>query len=209
RVYRFGAFAVDARTGELSHDGGRTPLRDQSFQLLLTLLEEPGELVTREELARRLWGPDTFVDFDRGLNNAVNHLREALGDSAEQPRFIETLPRKGYRFIAPVTHGGEDVEPAAPSVTARAEGFRRWVPWSFVLAGGIGIAVGAGITDARKWVAGQWSAPPRISALAVIPMENLSRDPEQQYFADGLTEALITDLAKSGGVRITSRTSVM
>src|SRR5215467_5942804 len=104
RLYRFGAFTLDARTGELSLDGRRTPLRDQSVQLLLALLEHPGELITREELARRLWGTDTFVDFDRGLNKVVNHLREALADSADEPRFIETLPRKGYRFIAPVTY---------------------------------------------------------------------------------------------------------
>src|SRR5262249_57054332 len=91
-VYHFADFAVDARTGELSHSGTRTPLRDQSLQLLLALLERPGELITREQLAGRLWPPGTFVDFDRGLNKVVNHLREALGDSAEQPRFIETLP---------------------------------------------------------------------------------------------------------------------
>src|SRR5262252_8618273 len=112
RIYHFGAFTLDARTGELSQNGNRTPLRDQSFQLLLALLEHQGELITREELTRRLWGADTFVDFDRGLNKAVNHLREALADSVEQPRFIETLPRKGYRFIAPVTHGGDDAEEA-------------------------------------------------------------------------------------------------
>ncbi len=106
RVYQFGAFTIDARTGELSHAGRRTPLRDQSVQLLLALLEHPGELITREELAGRLWAAGTFVDFDRGLNKAINHLREALGDSAEQPHFIETLPRKGYRFIAPVTCTG-------------------------------------------------------------------------------------------------------
>ena len=103
RVFRFGAFAVDARTGELTNAGRRTPLRDQPLQLLLALLERPGELVTREELTRRLWPADTFVDFDRGLNKAMNHLREALSDSADHPQFIETLPRKGYRFIAPVT----------------------------------------------------------------------------------------------------------
>ena len=113
RVYQFGAFTVDARTGELSHAGRRTPLRDQSVQLLLALLEKPGELITREELAGRLWAAGTFVDFDRGLNKAINHLREALGDSAEQPNFIETLPRKGYRFIAPVTCAGGDVAAAA------------------------------------------------------------------------------------------------
>ena len=204
RVYRFGAFTIDARTGELSHAGRRTPLRDQSLQLLLALLEHPGELITREELAGRLWAAGTFVDFDRGLNKAINHLREALGDSAEQPRFIETLPRKGYRFIAPVTCTGEDVEPAplgraAPRVEpatmdsagGRAERWRRH-------------------RDRRRYKWRATAAPARSSAdcaLAVIPLENLSHDPEQQYFADGLTDALITDLAKMGSTRITSRTS--
>jgi len=205
RVYRFGEYTVDARTGELTHAGHRTPLRDQSFQLLLALLEQPGELITREQLAGRLWSAGTFVDFDRGLNKAVNHLREALGDSAEQPRFIETLPRKGYRFIAPVSIAIDGVEPA-PAQHARA-GHR--VPARVILAIGIlvVIAIAAGIT--RSWVSKRSSAPQRISALAVIPLENLSGDPEQQYFADGLTDALITDLAKMGSTRITSRTSVM
>ncbi len=208
RVHQFGVFTVDARTGELRHDGRRTPLRDQSLHLLLALLDHPGELVTREELAACLWGTDTFVDFDRGLNKAVNHLREALGDSAEQPRFIETLPRKGYRFIAPVTHVVDEVQRAA-SPPPRASRVRRWLPLSVVLAGGIGIVVGAGLGEGRKWVASRWSASPRISALAVIPLENLSPDSQQQYFADGLTDAVITDLAKNGTVRIASRTSVI
>ncbi len=204
RVYYFEGFTVDARTGELTHAGRRTPLRDQSHQLLLALLERPGELITREELTGRLWPTGTFVDFDRGLNKVVNHLREALGDSAEQPRFIETLPRKGYRFIAAVTSTGEQVE-AAPAPPAPRP--RRWLPLSAFVAGGLAIAIGAGMA---AWKRTANSSPaPRISALAVIPLENLSRDPDQQYFADGLTDALITDLAKSGGVRITSRTSVM
>src|SRR5262245_30070728 len=126
RVYHFGAFTVDVRTGELTRGGRRTPLRDQAFHVLLALLEQPGELVTREELARRLWGADTFVDFDRGLNKTVNHLREALGDSAEQPRFIETLPRKGYRFIAPVT---EDVSDVGPKAGGRPSGRVREGAW--------------------------------------------------------------------------------
>ena len=113
RVFRFGTFTVDPRTGELTNAGQRTPLRDQPLQLLLALLERPGELVTREELTRRLWPADTFVDFDRGLNKAMNHLREALSDSADHPQFIETLPRKGYRFIAPVSPDAEGAEPAA------------------------------------------------------------------------------------------------
>src|SRR5215467_5879959 len=141
RVYRFGAFTLDGRTGELSHDGHRTPLRDQSAQLLLALLERPGELITREELARRLWGTDTFIDFDRGLNKAVNHLREALSDSVEQPRFIETLPRKGYRFIAPVALVGDDARPVAQASTVRSSRIRRWLSVSVMSAVGIGVVV--------------------------------------------------------------------
>jgi TolB-like protein/DNA-binding winged helix-turn-helix (wHTH) protein/Tfp pilus assembly protein PilF len=203
RIYQFEEFTVDARTGELTRAGRRTPLRDQSLQLLLALLERPGELITREELTGRLWPAGTYVDFDRGLNKVVNHLREALGDSAEQPRFIETLPRKGYRFVAPVASAGEDVE----TTPAPAPRRRSWLPLAAVVAGGLAIAIGAGI-GAWKWTA-RPSAAPHISALAVLPLQNLSRDPDQQYFADGLTDALITDLAKTGGIRITSRTSVM
>src|SRR5438105_11212799 len=121
------------------------------------LLEQPGEIVTREELQKRIWPADTFVDFDQGLNNAIKRLREALGDSAETPRFIETIPRRGYRFI--------------------------------------------GMTGS--------STPGPIKSLAVLPLENLSRDPEQDYFAEGLTEALITTLAKIGDLRVVSRTSAM
>ena len=102
-TYRFESFSLDVRTGELTSAGTRIPLREQSLQLLLALLERPGELVTREELMSRLWPPGTFVDSDRGLNKAIKHLREALGDSAEQPHFIETFPRRGYRLVVPVS----------------------------------------------------------------------------------------------------------
>jgi cholera toxin transcriptional activator len=100
--YRFGLFEADGRTGELRKDGKRVRLQEQPFQVLLMLLERPLELVSREEIRQRLWPADTFVDFDHGLNTAVNKLRDALGDSASNPRFIETLARRGYRFIAPV-----------------------------------------------------------------------------------------------------------
>ena len=99
---RFGAFELDLRTGELRKHGIRRKIQDQPFQVLQALVGRPGELVTREELQRRIWGEDTFVDFDQSLNRAVNKVREALGDSAENPRYIETLARRGYRFIAPV-----------------------------------------------------------------------------------------------------------
>ncbi len=207
RVYRFGEFVLDARTGELSRAGRRTALREQPLQLLLALLEQPGELVTREELTSRLWPAGTFVDFDRGLNKAVNHLREALGDSVDRPRFIETLPRKGYRFVAPVAQEADVApEPAASSMPARPRRTTRLAA-SIVLVAGV-IAIGAGIAGTRIWL-GNRRSPPQISSLAVLPLANLSRDPEQEYFADGMTDALITDLAKVGSLRITSRTSVM
>src|SRR4051812_43687685 len=105
-VVRFGMFEVDLRQGELRKNGIRVKLTGQPFQILVILLEHPGDLVTREQLQQRLWPSDTFVDFDRGLNAAINRVREALGDSAENPRFVETLPRRGYRFIAPLVNSG-------------------------------------------------------------------------------------------------------
>src|SRR5512133_1484889 len=102
RVVRFGIFELDLSSGELRKSGTRVKLHDQPFQVLAILLSRPGEVVTREEIRGKLWPDDTFVDYDHGLNNAINRLREALGDSAETPRFIETLPRKGYRFIGQV-----------------------------------------------------------------------------------------------------------
>ena len=207
RVYRFEAFSLDSRTGELSHRGARTPLREQPLQLLVALLEHPGELVTREQLIRRLWPVGTFVDFDRGLNKAINHLRESLGDSAEHPHFIETFPRRGYRFIVPVTHDGHATEEAVPLSPRRSR-----IPFWIVLLAAtltcLGIVI-ASVVAARHWVAARRQPAPQISALAVIPLENLSHDPEQEYFADGVTDALITDLAKVSSVRITSRTSII
>ncbi len=208
RIFRFGAFAVDVRTGELTSAGRRTPLREQPLQLLLALLERPGELITRDELTRRLWPADTFVDFDRGLNKAMNHLRDALSDSAEHPQFIETLPRKGYRFIAPVTQDPQDVEQAADGAPPTPSRTRVWLAVAAGVVAAIGIAIAADVRGPRSWMASRRAAP-HITSLAVIPLENLSDDPEQDYFADGMTDALITDLAKTGSLRITSRTSVM
>src|SRR5258705_3829446 len=99
---RFGIFEVDRGSGELRRNGVRVKLQEQPFQILLTLLERPGEVVTREELRSRLWAEDTYVDFDHSLNAAVRRLRDALADSAENPRFVETVARRGYRFLAPV-----------------------------------------------------------------------------------------------------------
>jgi len=155
-VLRFGAFEADLHSGELRKNGVRVRLPEQPFRLLTILLEHPGEMVTREDLQKRLWADGTFVDFEQGLNAAVKRLREALEDPAESPRLIETVPRRGYRFIGPL--------------------------------------------EAR---------PGRIESLAVLPLENLSGDPEQEYFADGMTEALISSLARIGALRVTSRTTAM
>jgi len=114
QVVRFGTFEVDLRLGKLRKNGIRLKLTGQPFQILVILLEHPGDLVTRDQLQRRLWPSDTFVDFDRGLNAAINRVREALGDSAENPRFVETLPRRGYRFIAPLV----DSRPARATLPA-------------------------------------------------------------------------------------------
>src|SRR4249920_157196 len=209
RIYRFGAFAVDAQTGELSNAGLRTPLRDQPLQLLLALLERPGELVTREELTRRLWPADTFVDFDRGLNKAINHLREALHDHADHPQFIETLPRKGYRFIAPVKPDAVDVEAASDGIPPSHSKRSVWLVVAAGCIAAVGVAIAVDVGGVRRWIGGRSVTAPHIASLAVIPLETLSGDPEQEYFADGMTDALITDLAKIGSLRITSRTSVM
>src|SRR4051812_25566886 len=162
RVFRFAAFVVDAKTGELSNAGQRTPLRDQPLQLLLALLERPGDLVTRQELTRRLWPADTFVDFDRGLNKAMNHLREALSDSADHPQFIETLPRKGYRFIAPVTPDVEEAGPAVEGPPARSKS-RLWLVMAALIAAS-GVAIAVDVGGVRRRIGGQ--AAPHIASLA-------------------------------------------
>ena len=128
-VVRFGAFELDLRTGELRKAGVRINLPDQPFQVLKTLLDRPGELVTREELRQRLWSAETFVDFEHGLNAAVRRLRDALGDSADVPRFVETLPRRGYRFIAPVAGPAVAERPGpTPAIEIGAKRPRRRSP---------------------------------------------------------------------------------
>jgi TolB-like protein/DNA-binding winged helix-turn-helix (wHTH) protein len=209
---RFGLFELDPRTRQLAKNGVKIRLPQQSIQVLSLLLERSGEIVTREELRQRLWPSDVFVDFDHGLNKAIQKLRDALGDSAGSPRYIETIPRTGYRFIAPVmgqmdldklanpTLANEDTASVPPS--RRGAGQRRiW----FALAGFAALVlVAAGWFLERRNDAG---AP--IRSLAVIPLENLSGDSNQEYFADGMTDELITMLAKNSTLRITSRTSVM
>jgi TolB-like protein/DNA-binding winged helix-turn-helix (wHTH) protein/Tfp pilus assembly protein PilF len=198
-VLRFGAFEADLRAGELRAHGRKIKLQEKPFQLLCVLLQHPGEVVSREELREKLWPADTFVEFDDSLNHAINRLREALGDTAEKPHFVETLPRRGYRFIYPVE--------GAPSAQAK-------IPPLWVWAVGAGLAVVFLLAVAlnpgglRHRLLGR-PAPGEITSIAVLPLENLSGDPEQEYFSDGMTEALITELGKVSALRVISRQSVM
>jgi TolB-like protein/DNA-binding winged helix-turn-helix (wHTH) protein/Tfp pilus assembly protein PilF len=203
-LIRFGVFEVDPRSGELRSKGSRVKLQDQPLQILLAVLEKPGEVVTREELRAKLWPADTFVDFDHGLNAAVKRLRDALGDTAENPRYIETLPRRGYRFIAATVTDG--TEPEQDQSLLR----RRGLP--LVAAAVLLIAAILFVLDARglrSKVLSRSGAPPQIRSLAVLPLRNMSGDPEQEYFADAMTDELIGELSRIGSLKVISRTSVM
>jgi TolB-like protein/DNA-binding winged helix-turn-helix (wHTH) protein/Flp pilus assembly protein TadD len=244
---------MELRSGELRKRGRMIRLQDQPSRVLAVLLERPGEVVTRDELRQRLWPDNTFVDFNHGLNNAINRLREALGDSAETPVLIETLPRRGYRFIAPVRvrsepasfaeeqppqdpSSGAQLDPSIESAAtnevapsrrsaspAEEEGdtsvrehklnrdairaflrSRRTALLTVLVAG-----IGAGLLvmyQARRY---SNAAVPEIVSLVVLPLQNLSGNGEQEYFVDGITDELITDLAKIRSLRVISRTSAM
>jgi TolB-like protein len=174
---------------------------------LALLLEGRGELITREELREKLWPADTFVDFDHSLGTAIAKLRQGLGDSAQNPRFVETVSSRGYRFLASV----ENVLPTPDRAVPQASPLRRF---SFSAAAGlfggallVGIFLRFDIGGARQWLRRQ--SNPSIRSLAVLPLENLSGDPGQEYFADGMTDELITNLAQLANLHVISRTSVM
>jgi TolB-like protein/DNA-binding winged helix-turn-helix (wHTH) protein/Tfp pilus assembly protein PilF len=208
-VLSFGTFEVDLRAGELRKQGKRIKLQEQPFLVLKVLLERPGEVITRDELRSQIWSADTFVDFDNSLNTAINKLREALGDSADSPRFIETLPRRGYRFIAAVNDLRRVDQNVRQPVEARLAPLPlRWFTAVFSLAI-LGAALFVwNVSHVRDRLRGNMRAP-RIQSLAVLPLTNLSGDPAQDFFSDGMTDAIITDLARMGSVKVISRTSVM
>jgi TolB-like protein/DNA-binding winged helix-turn-helix (wHTH) protein/Tfp pilus assembly protein PilF len=220
--YTFRGFEFDPQTGELRDKQRLTVLQQQPAEILVAMLERPGGLITREELVRRLWPTGTFVDFDRSLNKAVNKLREALQDSADNPQFIETLPRRGYRFIAPVetqiskapgsteVRSGASISGAVPSgspVASRGYGTRTKVVASALVVA-VGLLLTLSLSRVRERLLARPS-PPHIQSLAVLPLVNLSTDTDQDFFADGVTEELITDLGKISALRVISRTSVM
>ncbi len=209
RVIRFGIFEFDSAAGELRKAGLRVRLPDQSLKILLMLLRRPGAVVTREELRQELWPDGTFVEFDHSLNAALNRLRAALGDSAKSPRFVETLAHRGYRFVGSVQGfpgAATGLSPGAAEKTHTPNWRKRYGP--ALAAGAVGLAL-TGLLIAHAVGRSTYRGPARrIQSLAVLPLENLSRDPEQEYFADGMTEELITELGRMGDLRVISRTSV-
>lgn len=224
RVLRFGVFEVDPEAGELRKQGESCRIQQLPFRLLAMLLERPGEIVTRRQLRETLWQADTFVDFEHGINTALKKLREVLNDDAHQPRFIETIPRRGYRFIAPVeclrratdnkvavgtVIGGEEPavlleHPVPKQIPSVLYGWPKAI-LLLVAAGLIALVAAHGRRHPRESMT--MAAVP-IRSVAVLPFDNLSGDPRQEYLADGITDELITELAEVPSLHVISRTSV-
>jgi TolB-like protein/DNA-binding winged helix-turn-helix (wHTH) protein/Flp pilus assembly protein TadD len=223
-VVRFGTYEVSLQSGEVRKAGLKIRVQQQPMKLLEILLERPGEVVTREELRSRVWSDESFGDFDQAVNIAIAKLRSALGDSAENPRFIETIPKRGYRFIAdvsvvdaapqqkrpsptdgdlPATEPGHKLQGSSLAIAPKP---RLWRTPPVI----VGLAVVLGLTIVAVLVVrSRGPVPTGIRSLAVLPLENLSGDASQNYFADGMTDELITDLAQLSALRVISRTSVM
>ena len=219
-VVRFGTYEVSLQSGEVRKAGLRIRVQQQPMKLLEVLLEHPGEVVTREELRSRVWADESFGDFDQAVNIAIAKLRSAFGDSAENPRFIETLPKRGYRFIADVVvvepttgpNGPEFAPRGLPATQPGNEIQSVGMPiapqrWRWII---VALAVVLSLATFFAWRFGsRVPAPTGIRSIAVLPLENLSGDASQNYFADGMTDELITDLAQISALRVISRTSVM
>jgi TolB-like protein/DNA-binding winged helix-turn-helix (wHTH) protein/Tfp pilus assembly protein PilF len=223
-IVRFGTYEVALHSGELRKAGVKIRVQQQPMKLLETLLERPGEVVTREELRGRIWANESFGDFDQAVNIAIAKLRGALGDSAENPQYIETLPKRGYRFIAEVTvvdtdvptksqestagdrrgtEPGHQLQDAELTVTSK---LRLWPTRRVIVV----LTLVLSLLILAVWLFHSRGHPPTgIRSLAVLPLDNLSGDPTQDYFADGMTDELITDLAQIRALRVISRTSVM
>lgn len=212
RPLRFGDFELDVSAGQLRKGGARLRLQGQPLQILAVLLSHAGEIVTREELRSQIWSADTFVDFDHSLHNAIARLRETLGDSAETPTYIETLPRRGYRFIAPVDMAdASDLSRSATSAPLAEVSSHAAVTKFHGLL--LITLLTLFVISAAVWLAHPGTRPAsaasRVNSIAVLPLDNLSGDPSEEFFADGLTDQLITDLGTVSSLRVVSRTSVM
>ena len=213
---RFRDYQLDPDGFELCRAGHRLRLERKPMELLILLTEKHGQLVKREEIIEKIWGKDFFFDAENGINNAIRKIRSALNDNAEDPLFVETSLGKGYRFIAPVERvlepgGSTDLEPGEMPQKPRAIPSKRaWAAALGVTA--VVVVVGAAALGFNfAGIRSRIFAPrvPPIHSIAVLPLENLSGDPSQDYFADGMTDALITELAQFSSLRVISRTSAM
>src|SRR3974390_1108232 len=231
RRVKFGDFVADFDSFELRKHGIRLKLQDQPFQILRLLVQRSGQLVTRDELRMELWTESTFVDFDAGLNAAIRRLRDALNESAEEPRYIETLPRHGYRFIAAIEIDALPLAPQAdvvqivtpvdpglekagttrePSVQQEKTSSRRMLIAVGLAAACLLLALlGISAFALRSKLFAKHSGRCTNNSIAVLPLQNLSGDPSQDYFAEGMTDALITDLAQIRQLHVISRTSTI
>jgi TolB-like protein/DNA-binding winged helix-turn-helix (wHTH) protein/Tfp pilus assembly protein PilF len=228
KLVRFGLFEADLQQRVLTKNGARLRLQDQPFQVLAFLLERPAELVTRDEIQEKLWPANTYVEFDDGLNTAIKKLRLALGDTADNPRFIETVPRRGYRFVAPVSCPAPEMAPARSPLNS-AEGdedVASVTPTAMVPDSARGGAPGPTLRRLGNWLVGflllagllssylaftiwreRRTALRSIRSIAVLPMQNLSSELSQEYFAEGVSDELITRLAQIPALKVISRTS--
>jgi len=212
-------FEADLRSGELRKNGAKVKIQELPFRALALLLSRPNEVISREDFRGALWPDGVFVDFDRGITSTINRLREALGDSASNPRFIETMDRRGYRWIAPASvavppttddrdpsgnpgAGGQGTSRSLPVMSPRRPAVRVMAAMAAVL---LGLAVVLWFGPRRKASA---ISPGSIHALAVLPLVNTSGDPNQDYLAEGMTDELTTGLARITSLRVVSRTSV-
>ncbi len=236
-ILRFSCFEVDRQTKELRGDGRLVRVPPQALRLLEFLASRPGQLVTRQDIREEIWDGNTFVDFEHGINKSIRQIRYALRDDADRPRFVETVPRRGYRFIGELERmefasqaaASDEVlppvlaerssaplsalEPPQIAEPAAVQGLHRLAGWrtrgaatAVAFAALLVLASNPGVIRDRLQ-----HQPPRrsIQSLAVLPLENLSHDPDQEYFADGMTDEIITGLAKISALRVISRTSVM
>lgn len=210
--YKFGEFELDDARFELRRNGQVVKIERIPMDLLILLAEKDGNVVTRQEIIDRLWGKDVFVDTEHGINTAVRKIRQALRDDPEHPRYVQTVTGKGYRFIAPANGNGNAVAVEPLPQAASRSGSRKMLP---VAAFGLLLLLafaGALIAlNVRGWRDRIFARPinPPVQALAVLPLANMSSDPGQEYFADGMTEALITELGRVSRPRVISRQSVM
>jgi len=206
-IVRFAEFEVDLRSGELRTNGTSAKLQPQPAKILALLVRRRGETVTRDEIVEEVWGAGTFVDYEGGLNFAIRQIRSALGDDAERPVYIETVPKRGYRFVAPVV-GSAEVSVPIPEISPGSS--RNWRGRVLKIAGTLLLAAIALLATprSRHWLMGRAGNQPILS-LAVLPFQNLSGDSSKDYFADGLTDELTTDLAEQTKIRVVSRSSVM